>query len=76
MGRRKVAYYQILCDYPKHNAPRDLPKGAAYRFFDGGDVVVCEDCWADKLVVEDFLKLLYIETGNSKVGQEYFDAGG
>lgn len=76
MGRRKVAYYQVLCDYPKHGIPRDLPKGAAYRFFNDGQYVVCEDCWVDKLVVEDLLKILHIDMSQSKVGQEYFDIGG
>ena len=76
MGRRKVAYYQVLCDYPKHGTPRDLPKGASYRFFNAGKYAVCEDCWKDKLIVEDLLKILHIEMGESKVGREYFDVGG
>jgi len=76
MGRRKVAYYQVLCDYPAHGLYRDLPKGAGYRFFNSGKYVVCEDCWVDKLVVEDLLKILHIDMTQSKVGQEYFDVGG
>lgn len=76
MGRRKVAYYQVLCDYPAHGTLRDLPKGAGYRYFMNDKYVVCDDCWAEKLVIENLFRLLHIEIGQSKVGREYFDIGG
>lgn len=76
MGRNRVAYYQVLCDYPRHGLPRDLGKGAGYHFFEDGNYVVCENCWVDKLTVEDLLKVLHIKKIETKTGLEYFDVGG
>lgn len=69
MGRRRISYYQVTCDYPDH-APTQLPAGAGYRVFNGGDLVICDNCWEDKLVVEVLLKMLNIGVLHTQVGQE------
>jgi len=48
----------------------ELSKGTAYRVFNGGDLVICEDCWNNKLVVEKLLKILNIGMLATQVGQE------
>lgn len=56
MGRTKITYYQVRCDYPTHEGARELYNGCTYHLM--GDYIVCNGCWANKLVVETLLECL------------------
>ena len=78
MGRCKVAYYQVFCDYPLHasiGVSRELAKGDEYHYL-GDNKVVCANCWDNKMTVEALLELLKVEHALTSVGKEYFDTGG
>lgn len=71
MTRRKVTYYQVFCDYPEHTPVEntELAKGKVYHLI-GGNLVVCNECWENKLVVEHLLRLLSVTYDVTNVGKE------
>lgn len=71
MGRRKVSYYQVTCDYPEHTPElqTQLPGNSVYHLI-GGSFAVCNNCWENRLVVETLLDILNITYSVMSVGKE------
>lgn len=63
MGRTRMYYYQVVCDYPAHKSAEpdiNLAKGEYYHFLANGKAV-CGGCWDNRMTVESLLDLLNIE---------------
>lgn len=75
MGRKKITYYQVRCDYSIHIGDRELANGDEYHHLEA-DIVICKNCWNNLMTVETLLVLLKMYHQVAKVGKEYFAEGG
>lgn len=67
MAIKEIRYFQVTCDYPTHNA--ELAKGDECHVLEG-NVVICSNCWDNRLTVEILLALLEQQHETKVVGRD------
>jgi hypothetical protein len=79
MGLERVTYVKVFCDYPDHGPIKAQALNAGESFHQlitnsQPDLVICEKCWDNKMIVEDLLKLVGVTPLLQKVKSKYSSA--